>query len=130
MVFEEGPETSGPIVITVDGKIRGSRARQLGDQLEEIASRKETAGVRRRSARRSKRPIARVVLDKRSVISVDSVGIAAFEAALDRGVELALVVRRGFELDDGREARALAGGRLSVHLSLAEATREPAVAGV
>ena len=109
---------SGTCVITVEGKLRGSRARQLAEQLEELAAQ------RRHSTKR-------VVLDLRTAVSVDSVGLAAFEAGLASGLRLDLVVRPGFELDDGREAGELARKGLKVHRTIESALGvEPVLAGV
>lgn len=100
--WEEQELEPGVVLVTLDGKLRGSRARQLGEQLEAASA----------------RSIARVVLDLRSVVSIDSLGTQALEEAHERGLQLDLVVRRGFELDDGRDATALARRGLRILTSL------------
>lgn len=95
----------GTVLAALDGKLRGSRARQLADRLGSLADRRAPE-------------IARVILDLRQVVSIDSIGIVAFEEALERGLKLDLVLRRGFELDDGREATELSRRGLRVHSSL------------
>lgn len=107
--WEEREVSPGTSLIAVDGKLRGSRARQLMDQLEDIA------------ARRGSESVSRVVLDLRAVVSIDSLGTAAFDSALESGLKLDLVLRRGFELDDGREATELARRGLRVHSALEKA---------
>jgi hypothetical protein len=104
--WEEREVSPGTSLIAVDGKLRGSRARQLMEQLEAMAAR---------------RGLVRVVLDLSSVVSIDSLGTAAFESALEAGLKLDLVLRRGFELDDGREATELAQRGLRVHDTLEKA---------
>src|SRR5437870_11818600 len=93
-VWEEREIAPGTVLLEIDGKLRGSRARQLGEQLVDMTERRS--------------PIARVILDLRSVVSIDSVGTIALEDALERGIKLDLAVRRGFELDDGRNVKELA----------------------
>jgi hypothetical protein len=107
--WEERDVSPGVSLIVGEGKLRGSRARQLGEQLEAIAGRRPGGAG------------DRVVLDLRSVVSIDSLGTAAFENALESGLKLDLVLRRGFELDDGREATELAQRGLRVHESLEKA---------
>jgi anti-anti-sigma regulatory factor len=106
--WEEREVSPGTSLIAVDGKLRGSRARQLMEQLEEIAS------------RRGLEKVSRVILDLREVVSIDSLGTVAFESALEGGLKLDLVLRRGFELDDGREGTELAQRGLRVHEDLAK----------
>ena len=107
--WEEHEVSPGTSLIEVDGKLRGSRARQLMDQLDEMA------------CRRGSEQVSRVVLDLRKVVSIDSLGTAAFESALENGLKLDLVVRRGFELDDGREATELTQRGLKVYDALDKA---------
>jgi hypothetical protein len=107
--WEERAVSPGTRVIAVEGKLRGSRARQLMDHLEEIAAR---PGPER---------VGRVVLDLRTVVSIDSLGTAAFESGLERGLKVDLIVRRGFELDDGREVTELRERGLRVHHALENA---------
>jgi hypothetical protein len=98
---ELGPET---VVITVHGKLRGSRARQLGEHL---------SGLPHRRA-----PARRVILDLRQVVTIDSLGTQAIEDARDAGLEVALLACSGLELDDGRPVRELSREGLSVHPTL------------
>jgi anti-anti-sigma regulatory factor len=105
------------VLIAVAGKLRGSRARQLGEHLVDMSSRSE--------------PVQRVVLDLRQIVTIDSIGTAAIEEGHEAGLRLALVARHGLELDDGSPVRALARRGLSVHSNLEDAVvalRVPAVA--
>jgi hypothetical protein len=103
--WEAEEVSEGTILVALDGKLQGSRARQLGDRLETLLG--------RRSAQ-----VARIILDLRQVSTIDSLGIMALETPLEQGVKLDLVVKRGFELDDGRQATELARRGLRVHSSL------------
>jgi hypothetical protein len=106
MVNAKRASVPGTVLVTVEGKLRGSKARQFGEILDEIAD------------RRGDESVSRAVLDLRGVTSVDSLGTAAFESALERGLKLDIVFRRGFELDDGRLATALVRRGLRVYTSL------------
>lgn len=93
-------------LLTVSGKLRGSRARQLGERLAEL--------VREEG-------IARVVLDMRSLSSLDSLGTYALEEGLEAGLRIHLVVRPAFVFDGFFESRSLVRRGLRVHRSLEEA---------
>lgn len=97
--------TEGAVQVTVSGKLRGSCARQLGEQLGQLAE----EGVRR------------VVLDLTALTSLDSLATMMLEEALDRGVKLHLVVRRAFEFDPFFHARALMRRGLRVHHTIEDA---------
>jgi hypothetical protein len=99
--WEEKEIGPGAVMITVAGKLRGSRARQLGELLSEMPLRRD--------------PVTRVVIDLREVVTIDSLGTSAIEDAHEGGLEIALVARAGLELDDGRPARALGRKGLTVH---------------
>ncbi len=71
------------VLVAVSGKVRGSRARLLGERLHALAD----EGVRR------------VILDFSTLVSIDSLGTLALEDGLDRGLRLHLVVRPGFVSD-------------------------------
>lgn len=92
-------------LLLVGGKLRGSRARSLGERLADLAD----AGL------------ARVVLDLRTLTSIDSLGTFALEEGLDRGLRLHLVVRASFEFDEFFASRSLGRRGLRVHRSLDEA---------
>lgn len=72
-------------------KIRGRTARQLGALLEDLAE----DGVRR------------VILDMRETGSLDSLAVFGLEAAIERGVRVHLVVRKGFRFDGCFRGRTL-----------------------
>jgi hypothetical protein len=105
--WEEKELGAGAVLIAVAGKLRGSRARQLGELLAEMPSRDEA--------------VSRVVLDLREIVTIDSIGTSAIEEGHDAGLRLALVTRKGLELDDGRPVRALVRKGLSIHASLDDA---------
>jgi len=92
-------------LLSVEGKLRGSRARQLGDRLAALAN----DGT------------ARVVLDFRTLTSIDSLGTFALEEGLDRGLRIHLVVRPSFEFDEFFASRSLGRRGLRVHRSLEDA---------
>ena len=69
--------------LTVDGKLRGSRARLLQELLEELA----------------RRGGDRILLDLRDCRSVDSLGAAALQTALDLGQRLYVVMAPGLDLE-------------------------------
>jgi anti-anti-sigma regulatory factor len=115
--WEEREIGLGAVLIPVGGKLRGSKARQLGELLSEMPLRRD--------------PITRVVLDMRDTVTVDSLGTQAIEDAHEGGVEIALVARAGLELDDGRPVKALSRRGLSVHTGVEAAIsslRIPAIA--
>ncbi len=93
------------VLLTVQGKLRGSRARQLGERLADLAD----------------EGYARVVLDLRTLTSIDSLGTFALEEGLDRGVRIHLVVRPSFVFDEFFASRSLGRRGLRVHRSLDEA---------
>jgi hypothetical protein len=92
-------------LLSVDGKLRGSRARQLGDRLTALAN----------------EGTARVVLDFRALTSIDSLGTFALEEGLDLGLRIHLVVRPSFEFDEFFASRSLGRRGLRVHRSLEDA---------
>lgn len=96
---------SGAVLLTATGKLRGSRARALGDQLDELAD----GGV------------ARVVLDLTALTSLDSLAAFAIERALERGLRVHLVVRPSFQLDQFFAARSLGRRGLRAHHTLEDA---------
>ena len=91
-------------LLTVNGKLRGRRARQLGNALEDLAD----EGVQR------------VVLDLRAVGSLDSLAAFSLETGLDRGLRIYLVVQPGFGFDGFFRGRNLLR-RCSVHHDLEQA---------
>lgn len=93
------------VLLTVEGKLRGSRARQLGERLAALAD----------------EGYARIVLDLRTLTSIDSLGTFALEEGLDRGVRIHLVVRPSFEFDEFFASRSLGRRGLRVHRSLDDA---------
>ena len=97
--------SQGAVQVTVSGKLRGSSARQLGEQLAELVEQ----GVRR------------VVLDLSALTSLDSLATMVLEEALDRGLRLHLVVRPAFEFDPYFHSRSLGPRGLKVHYSLEDA---------
>ncbi len=102
--WEERDIGLGAVCVAIGGKLRGSKARQLGELLSEMPMRRD--------------PITRIVLDLRDVVTIDSLGTSAIEDAHEGGLEIALVARAGLELDDGRPARALSRRGLSVHTNV------------
>ena len=92
------------VLLTVRGKLRGRRARQLGEALEDLAD----EGVRR------------VVLDLREVGSLDSLAAFSLETGLERGLRIYLVIQRGFGFDGFFQGRNLLR-RCSVHRDLEQA---------
>jgi hypothetical protein len=115
--WEERELGDASVLIAVAGKLRGSRARQLGELLAGMPSRAE--------------PVSRVVLDLREIVTIDSLGTSAIEDGHEAGLRLALVARKGLELDDGQPVRALVRKGLSVHTNLDDAIvtlRVPAAA--
>lgn len=103
--FELSSITDRAVLLSVAGKLRGSRARQLGERLGSLAD----------------EGCARVVLDLRTLTSIDSLGTFALEEGLDRGLRIHLVVRPSFEFDDFFASRSLGRRGLRVHRSLDEA---------
>lgn len=97
--------TERAALMSVAGKLRGSRARLLGERLGELAD----------------EGIARVVLDLRTLTSIDSLGTFALEEGLDRGLRIHLVVRPSFEFDEFFASRSLGRRGLRVHRSIDEA---------
>jgi len=95
----------GAVLLAIGGKLRGSRARQLGERLGEL----------------SEKGISRVILDLRTLTSVDSLGTFALEEGLERGLRLHLVVRPAFQFDGFFAARSLHRRGLRVHRDLDEA---------
>ena len=102
--WEEREIGLGAVIVAIGGKLRGSRARQLGELLSDMPVRRD--------------PVTRLVLDMRDVVTVDSLGTSAIEDAHEGGLEIALVARAGLELDDGRPVKALSRRGLSVHTSV------------
>ncbi len=107
--FEITPVAHRAVRVTVAGKLRGSRARHLGDHLQELVE----EGVRR------------LVLDLQGTAFLDSLGALAIEQALERGLRIHLVVTRSFSFEGTFSARALSRPPhrtgLRVHHDLAEA---------
>ena len=93
------------VLLTVTGKLRGSRARQLGERLHALAD----VGLRR------------VVLDLRTLTSIDSLGTFALEEGLSCGLRIHLVVRPAFQFDRFFNSRSLMRRGLRVHRDLDEA---------
>lgn len=96
---------SGAAIVQIAGKVRGRRARRLGDQLEDLAA----AGVRR------------VVLDLRELSSIDSLGSISLERGVDAGLRMHLVVGPAFEADRCLNLRGLARRSVKVHSELEQA---------
>lgn len=92
-------------LITVTGKLRGSRARQLGERLADLAD----------------EGVTRVILDLRTLTSLDSLGTFALEEGLGKGLRLHLVVRPAFQFDGFFASRSLMRRGLRLHGSLDEA---------
>jgi len=103
--FEIEPIAPRALCLTVRDKVRGRRARQLAVRLETLA----IEGTRR------------AVLDLRETSFLDSLGTAALEDALARGLRLHVVVRRSFSFDGPFTARSLTRQGLRLHHSLQEA---------
>lgn len=80
----ERPLEGGGVLLSIDGKLRGSRARLLGARLVEIA----LDGAER------------VVLDLRELYSADSVALDAIAGALEIGLRIDAVASRSFELPE------------------------------
>jgi hypothetical protein len=97
--------TDSAVLMSVAGKLRGSRARLLGERLGELAD----AGV------------TRVILDLRTLTSIDSLGTFALEEGLDRGLRVHLVVRPSFQFDRFFASRSLSRRGLRVHRDLDDA---------
>jgi hypothetical protein len=97
--------TDSAVLLSVSGKLRGSRARLLGERLGELADAHAT----------------RVILDLRTLTSIDSLGAFALEEGLDRGLRVHLVVRPSFQFDRFFSSRSLSRRGLRVHRSLDEA---------
>jgi hypothetical protein len=97
--------TERAALLTVDGKLRGSRARSLGERLGALAD----------------EGLARVVLDFRTLTSIDSLGTFALEEGLDRGLRIHVVIRASFEFDEFFASRSLGRRGLRIHRSLDEA---------
>jgi len=95
----------GAVLVTVNGKLRGSRARQLGDHLTDLALEGR----------------ARVVLDLRAITFLDSLATIALEEGIDRGLKIHLVVSQTFEFDPFFASKGLERRGLRVHASLEEA---------
>lgn len=92
-------------MLRIAGKVRGRRARQLGDQLEDLAE----SGIRR------------VVLDLRELSSIDSLGSLSLERGIDAGLRLHLVVGPAFEADRCLNLRGLARRSVKIHSGLEQA---------
>lgn len=92
-------------LLSVTGKIRGSRARQLGERLSTLA---DTG-------------LSRVILDLRTLTSIDSLGTFALEEGLASGLRIHLVVRPAFQFDRFFASRSLMRRGLRVHRDLDEA---------
>jgi hypothetical protein len=67
--------------------------------------------------------VSRVVLDCRTLASIDSLGTFALEEGLDSGLRLHLVVSPAFEFDHFFRSRSLVRRGLRVHRDLDEAIR-------
>lgn len=93
------------VLLCVSGKLRGSRARLLGERLGTLAD----SGA------------ARVILDLRTLTSIDSLGTFALEEGLDRGLRIHLVVRPSFQFDRFFSSRSLVRRGLRVHRDLDDA---------
>lgn len=91
----------GPRVglIQFSGKLRGRRARQLGNQLEDLAQ----EGVQR------------LILDLRDLASIDSLGSYSLEQGIDAGLRLHVVVGPAFDADRCLNLRGLARRRVKIH---------------
>ncbi len=99
------PITDRAVLLSLDGKLQGRRARLLGERLGGLAD----------------EGIARVVLDLRSMTSIDSLGVFALEEGLNRGLRVHIVVRPSFVFDDFFASRSLGRRGLRVHRTLDEA---------
>ncbi len=95
------------VLVPVDGKLRGSRARGLGDVLEDLFH----------------DGYDQVVLDIRNCWSIDSVGALALERSLEIGQRLFLVVGAGFPLDELLTSTK-AATRIAVFTDVADAIRQ------
>ena len=86
-------------IIQFSGKLRGRRARQLGNQLEDLAQ----EGVQR------------LILDLRDLASIDSLGSYSLEQGIDAGLRLHLVVGPAFDADRCLNLRGLARRTVKIH---------------
>lgn len=82
--FEESALPAGGVLLVIDGKLRGWRARSLGERLYELAR----GGA------------SRAVLDMSELRSMDSLGRTALVEALDLGLRIDVIVRRRDEFED------------------------------
>jgi hypothetical protein len=105
--FDVVPVADRVVQITVVGKLRGSRARHLGEDLVGLVD----DGVHR------------LVLDLRDTASLDSLGTLALEGALERGLRIHLVVKRSFTFDGYFASRSLQRRGLRIHHDLDDALR-------
>ncbi|MGE0712651.1 MAG: STAS domain-containing protein [Planctomycetota bacterium] len=99
--FSVSEVARGCHLLKVDGKLRGRRARQLGEDLEDFAN----AGSRR------------VVIDLSDAESLDSLAAFSLERGLELGLRLHLVVRPGFSFDGFFRSRSLLR-RVAMHEAL------------
>ncbi|RMG16287.1 MAG: hypothetical protein D6731_06635 [Planctomycetota bacterium] len=95
----------GVALVSVSGKIRGRRARRLGQRLRALAE----------------EGLARVVLDMRTLTSIDSLGTFALEEGLAGGLKIHLVLRPAFSQERFLLSRSLLRRGLRVHRDLDEA---------
>jgi hypothetical protein len=82
--FEEKALPGGVVLLEIDGKLRGWRARSLAERL---------GGLARDGA-------PRVVLNMTELRSMDSLGRTALVEALDLGLRINVIVRRRDEFED------------------------------
>jgi hypothetical protein len=105
LAFESTVGSDGARLV-LRGKLCGSAARRLGLEL----------------ARLHEEGIRRVVLDMRSLWSLDSLAIRALEESVARGLHITAVVRPGFRFDDFVRTPQLPGRGLALRTA-AESVR-------
>lgn len=92
-------------IIQFSGKLRGRRARQLGNQLEDLA----------------RNGVHRVILDLRDLASIDTLGSYSLEQGVDAGLRLHLVVSPAFDADRCLNLRGLARRAVKINRDLDDA---------
>jgi anti-anti-sigma regulatory factor len=86
--FEERALEEGGVLLLVGGKLRGWRARSLGERLCELAEARADGGTER------------AVLDLTELRSMDSLGRTALTEALDRGLRLDVVIKNRHRFEE------------------------------
>jgi hypothetical protein len=95
------------VLVTIDGKLRGSRARFLAAAVEDLHG----------------RGYDQLVIDLRRCGSLDSLGVAALERALELGHRLFVIAGAALPLDDFLPVGLAAHARLRIYRSAEDAFR-------